>query len=286
LYATAIIVFRETLEAALVISIVMAAARGVEGRGRWVLTGLAGGLLGALLVALFADAITSALSGIGQEVLNASILFLAVLMLGWHSIWMASHARELAQQVSATSRAVAAHERPLYALAIVVGAAVLREGSETVLFLMGAAIGDDASAGAMIGAGLAGAAVATIVGAGLYVGLLRIPMRYLFSVTNIMIVLLMAGMASQAVGFLIQADILPPLVSPAWDTSYLLTEGSLPGKVLHALIGYQARPAGMQVLVYLGVLFGVLALTRLVRPAKPPMPRRSHPQANVGPAAG
>ena len=100
--------------------------------------------------------------------------------------------RELAQQVSATSRAVAAHERPLYALAIVVGAAVLREGSETVLFLMGAAIGDDASATAMIGAGLAGAAVAAIVGAGLYAGLLRIPMRYLFSVTNVMIVLLMA----------------------------------------------------------------------------------------------
>ncbi len=269
MYATAIIVFRETLEAALIISIVMAAARGVEGRGRWVLAGLLAGLGGAVLVALFADVITSSLAGIGQEMLNAAILLVAVFMLGWHSIWMASHARELAQHVSAASRAVAAHERPLYALAIVVGAAVLREGSETVLFLMGAAIGDDASATAMIAAGLAGAALAAIVGAGLYAGLLRIPMRYLFSVTNVMIVLLMAGMASQAVGFLIQADVVPPLVSPLWDTSFLLTEGSLPGKILHALAGYQARPDGSQVLVYLGVLFGVLALTRVVRPTAP-----------------
>jgi high-affinity iron transporter len=283
-YATAIIVFRETLEAALVISIVMAAARGVEGRGRWVATGLVGGLLGAIVVAFFADAITSALSGIGQEVLNASILLLAVAMLGWHSIWMAGHARELAQEVSAAGRAVAAHERPLYALAIVVGAAVLREGSETVLFLMGAAVGEGSSPTAMLAAGFAGAALAAIIGAGLYFGLLRIPMKYLFSVTNVMIVLLMAGMASQAVGFLIQADILPPLLTPAWDTSFLLTEGSLAGKMLHALVGYTARPAGSQVLVYLLILVGVLTLTRAFRPA--PIRRQSQPRPGVGSAAG
>ncbi len=273
MYATAIIVFRETLEAALVISIVMAAARGIEGRGRWIFTGVLGGLGGALLVALFADAITAALAGVGQEVLNASILFLAVGMLGWHSIWMASHARELAQHVSAAGRAVAAHERPLYALAIVVGAAVLREGSETVLFLMGAAAGDNSTAAEMLGAGVAGAALAAAIGAGLYAGLLRIPLKYLFSVTNVMIILLMAGMASQGAGFLIQADILPPLANPAWDTSFLLTETSLPGKILHALVGYQARPAGSQVLIYLVILIGVLLLTRLFRPAAP-SPRR------------
>lgn len=284
MYATAIIVFRETLEAALVISIVLAAARGVEGRVRWIATGVAVGLLGAVVVALFADAITSALSGIGQEILNASILFLAVGMLGWHSIWMAGHARELAQHVSAAGRAVAANERPLYALAIVVGAAVLREGSETVLFLMGAAIGDDSSAVSMLAAGLAGAALAAAVGAGLYAGLLRIPMKYLFSVTNVMIVLLMAGMASQAVGFLIQADILPPLVTPVWDTSFLLTEGSLTGKMLHALIGYTARPAGSQVLIYLVILVGVLTMTRAFKPA--PVHRRPQPNPGVGSAAG
>jgi high-affinity iron transporter len=283
-YATAIIVFRETLEAALVISIVMAAARGVEGRGRWVVIGVAGGLAGALTVAWFADTITSALSGMGQEVLNASILSLAVIMLGWHSIWMAGHARELAQQVSAAGKAVAAHERPLYALAIVVGAAVLREGSETVLFLMGAAIGEGSSPGSMIAAGFAGAALAAAIGAGLYLGLLRIPMRYLFSVTNVMIILLMAGMASQAVAFLIQADILPPLLTPAWDTSFLLTEDSLLGKILHVLIGYTARPAGSQVLIYFVILVGVLLLTRALRPAPNHRPTSSNP--GVGSAAG
>jgi high-affinity iron transporter len=279
LYATAIIVFRETLEAALVISIVMAAAKGVEGRGRWIFTGVFAGLLGAVIVALFADAITSALAGVGQEVLNASILLLAVIMLGWHSVWMASHAREIVQEVSAAGRAVAAHERPLYALAIVVGAAVLREGSETVLFLMGATLSDDASTGQMIAAGLAGAALAALVGAGLYAGLLRIPIRYLFSVTNVMIILLMAGMASQAVGFLIQADILPAIINPVWDTSFLLSEGSLPGKILHALIGYTARPTGSQVLVYLAVLLGVTVLTRMVKSSTP---HRSQSRAAAG----
>ena len=285
MYATAIIVFRETLEAALVISIVMAAARGIETRGRWILTGVLAGLLGALLVASFAEVITGALAGYGQEILNASILFLAVAMLGWHSIWMAGHARALAQSMSAAGRAVAARERPLYALAIVVGAAVLREGSETVLFLMGAAAGENSSALAMLLAGLAGAALAAVIGAGLYAGLLRIPLKYLFSVTNVMIVLLMAGMASQGAGFLVQADILPPLASPAWDTSFLLTETSLPGKVFHALIGYQARPAGIQVLIYLLTLVGVLTLTRLLRPS-PPVRRQPRSGPRLGSAVG
>jgi high-affinity iron transporter len=219
---------------------------------------------------------------VGQEILNATILFLAVGMLGWHSIWMARHARELAQHVSAAGRAVAAQEKPLYALAIVVGAAVLREGSETVLFLMGATAGESTTAAAMLSAGLAGASLAAAIGAGLYFGLLRIPLKYLFSVTNVMIILIMAGMASQGVGFLIQADILPPLVSPVWDTSFLLTEGSLPGKVLHALMGYQARPAGSQVLVYLTILVGVFSLTRILKPASPPMRREPQPGASVG----
>jgi high-affinity iron transporter len=133
--ATAIIVFREVLEASLVVGIVLAASRGVPRRGVWVASGIAAGIFGAALVAAGAGTIAAAVNGIGQELFNAAILFTAVAMLGWHNIWMNRHGRELAASAAALGKAVVGGTRPLYALALVVGIAVLREGSEIVLFL-------------------------------------------------------------------------------------------------------------------------------------------------------
>src|SRR5215813_10099763 len=150
--STAVIVFRETLEAALVVSIIMAASYGVAGRGLWVGSGVFLGFVGASVIAAFAGAITAAAEGIGQELLNASILGVAVCMLGWHTLWMSQHGREIAREMGDVGKAVAAGHRPLYALAIAAGVAVLREGSETVLFLFGvASSGEEGATEIMIG---------------------------------------------------------------------------------------------------------------------------------------
>ena len=133
--ATAVIVLREVLEAALVVSIVLAATRGVVGRGAWISYGIVAGTLGALAVAAFADAISAAASGLGQEIFNATVLFIAVAMLGWHNVWMTRHGREMAANLKSVGTAVRVGDKPLYALSIVVTMAVLREGSELVLFL-------------------------------------------------------------------------------------------------------------------------------------------------------
>ena len=92
------------------------------------------------------------------------------------------------------------------------------------------------------------------MGYALYKGLLRIPMRWFFSATSILVLLLAAGMASQAARYLIQADLIPTLISPLWDTSTVLPEKSIPGMLLHSLIGYDARPAGMQLVFYVVTL--------------------------------
>jgi high-affinity iron transporter len=261
---TAIIVFREVLEAALIVGIVLAASIGAPRRGLWVSCGIAAGVIGAVLVALFAAKIAAAASGIGQELLNAMILLLAVGMLGWHNIWMSRHGRELAVTARAVGDAVISGSRPLYVLAVVVGLAVLREGSETVLFLYGIAAGGGVTAGSLIAGGTLGLAGGVATGAALYLGLLRIPTRRLFTVTSWMVLLLAAGMASQAAGFLVQADLLPPLGDAVWDTSSVLTEDSVPGKALHTLIGYVARPDGIQILSYLATLLGIWLLTQWV----------------------
>lgn len=274
--STALIVFREVLEAALVVSIVMAATKGVPGRGWWVGGGLAGGVIGAGMIAAFADVISSWASGMGQEVFNAGVMFVAVLMLAWHSIWMSKHGREMAQHMSAVGRAVAAGSKPLTGLAIVVGVAVLREGSEAVLFLYGIAAADPGHTAQMAIGGLLGVLGGAGLGAAMYAGLLQIPLKRLFSVTNGLLVLLAAGMASQCVGFLLAAGLVPAWGDTIWDTSWLLRESSVVGKMLHTLIGYTARPAGIQIAAYLVTLVAIVGLARYIgRPQRAVQPPRS-----------
>lgn len=271
--SSALIVFREVLEAALVVGIVMAGSKGVPGRGLWVGGGILAGALGACVVAAFASAIQNAAAGVGQELLNAGILFAAVTMLGWHCVWMGRHGRDIARHMSQVSRAVAEGSRPLYALGIVVGLAIMREGSEIVLFLYGIAAGGGAGALAILGGGVVGLAGGGAVGFAIYAGLMRIPLRYLFAVTTAMIILLAAGMASQGAGFLVQADLLPALGRRLWDTSRILSERSLVGKVLHTLVGYDARPSGIQLLFYATTLLLIGSLTWILgRPNSPAAP--------------
>ncbi|MBO7861865.1 FTR1 family protein [Burkholderia pseudomallei] len=262
--STAVIVFREVLEAALVVSIVLAATKGVPGRAWWVSAGLLGGVVGAAFIAAFADVVSAWASGMGQEVFNAGVMFVATIMLAWHSIWMGKHGREMAQQLSQVGRAVAAGSRPLTGLAVVVGVAVLREGSEAVLFLYGIAAGDPGQAPQMIAGGALGVLGGVGLGAGMYAGLLQIPLQRLFSVTNALIVLLAAGMASQGTGFLVSAGWLPSWGDTVWDTSWLLKESSVVGKMLHTLVGYTARPAGIQIVAYVATLLVIVLLARRV----------------------
>jgi len=279
--SSALIVFREVLEAALVVGIVMAGSKGVAGRGLWVGGGIVAGVLGACAVAAGADAIQSAAAGVGQELLNAIILFAAVAMLGWHCVWMGRHGRDIARHMSQVSRAVVQGSRPLYALGIVVGLAVAREGSEAVLFLYGIAAGSDSPASALLGGGLLGLAGGAAAGLAIYFGLMRIPARYLFAVTTWMIILLAAGMASQGAGFLAQADLLPTLGRRLWDTSGILSDRAIfgypsdfpLGKVLHTLIGYDAKPSGIQLLFYATTLLIIGSLTWILgRPNSPAAP--------------
>lgn len=253
-----IIVFRETLEAALIIGIIAAATRGVAGRGYWVAAGIVAGLLGSAVVAGAAGTIAEMASGFGQELFNACVLGIAVLMLAWHSIWMSVHGRQLAFNATSTGQDISDGKRECSVLFAIIALAVLREGSETVLFLYGIATAGGQSAQTMLLGGLLGIAAGVVVGWTLYAGLLRIPLRWFFSATNVLVMFLAAGMASQAARLLIQADVLPSLASPLWDTSKWLPPNSVLGTVLHSLAGYDARPAGMQILVFTSVLVLIL----------------------------
>ena len=121
--------------------------------------------------------------------------------------------------------------------------------------------------------GIAGGAVVSGL---LYRGLVIIPMRYFFSVTNAMVALLAAGMAGQVAARLARLHVLPTLVDQMWDTSWLLTDRSVVGSALRALLGYSSRPSGIQVLAYAGMLIFLLVASRLM--ARPPSHTIAQPQ--------
>ncbi|RMF15584.1 MAG: iron permease [Gammaproteobacteria bacterium] len=255
--SAAVIVFREVLEAALIVTILLAATAGVPGRSRWIGGGILAGVAGAGIVAAFAGNIASALDGVGQEVFNAAVLLIAVGMLAWHNIWMSQHARELVAHLRNVSARISQGSLPLYFLAVASGTAVMREGAEVVLFLYSVAAGGS-SATAMFSGGLVGILAGVVTGALLYKGLLKIPVSHLFQVTGWLILLLAAGLAASSMGYLIQAGILP-WMPPLWDTSAVLPEKSAVGQLLHILVGYQEQPNLIQVGAYISTLVVILA---------------------------
>ena len=259
---SAVIIFREVLEAALIVAIVLGVTRDVTNRSRWVAGGIILGIVAAIISASFAEMISTAVDGRGQELLNATILLAAVVMLTWHNVWMSSHGRALASQMKVLGQHVSMGAKPLSALALVTFFAVFREGAETVLFLYSLIASGAGSSGLLTG-GILGLIGGIAVGWLLYRGLLSIPIGHFFKVTGWLILLLAAGLAANAAGYLYQANLVPVLVPQVWDTSSLLSQDSWLGELLHILVGYNDRPSGIQLLFYAVTLITIYTLMKL-----------------------
>lgn len=267
--ASLIIVFREVLEIAILLSIVLAATRGVCGRGKWIALGMAGGVLGAGLVAVFTNHISDMLEGVGQEVFNGSVLLLAAAMIAWTTIWMQTHGRELSHKIKQVGSCVQEGSLPLISIASIVALSMWREGAEIALFMMGIISTSNEGILSIIGGALVGGLAASIIGILLYFGLITLSSKHLFNVTGWMLMLLAAGMSAAGAGFLVAADLLPPIIPQLWDSSALLSEDSIMGKILHAMLGYSERPNAIQLLFYLATLGGIFLLLRAQKTRKP-----------------
>jgi high-affinity iron transporter len=271
MFAAALIVFRESLEAALFVGIVAAATRQLPGRTRWLAAGVGAGVLGALLLAFMAQRVSGWFDGLGQDIVNIAVLAIALSMLLWHCIWVAAHSKEMVSGARNLGNSVQQGQRKPWALLAAVALAVLREGAETVLFVGGALTGASTSTGEVVLSCMVGVGLGVGAGAIIYSGLSRVPTRHIFATTNALIAVLAGSIASQLVKSLIQAGFIERWTSPLWDTSSSLAPDSALGTFLHALVGYDARPSGAQLASYVAVLALIYAGTRLMqRPSRSP----------------
>ena len=249
----AIIIFREVLEIALILSVLFSATIGIKNRSLWINSGLLIGILGSIIIATLTDKISSAFDGIGHEIFNAAILFFSALMIGYTVIWMKHHSKALSKNIKTLSKKVIDGKKSVYALLIIVALSVLREGAEIVLFtysyyMSGTSVYD------LILGGVIGLFAGIIVGFAFYFGLVKNLGKYFFSVTTAILAFLSAGLIAKSLGYLTNVGIIGDIKTQLWDTSFIISDDTVIGDILNILFGYISRPSAIQVIGYIATL--------------------------------
>ncbi|HET6719203.1 MAG TPA: FTR1 family protein [Rhodocyclaceae bacterium] len=242
-----IIVWRESLEAMLVIGVLFSwiarqplVAEQVQlKRGLW--SGAGAGILLALAVAYATFAIQSEFGGLALERFQLAMVLIATGLILHMVVWMHRHGRTMKRQLESRAESSAG----AFGIAAITTLAVAREGAETVIFLYG--LGLEASGGTL--AGLLAAALAGFVLAGATAWLVARGARFLnyrrlFQISEILLLLIAHALLANGVDRLIGLDWLPTLLDPVWDSSALLADGHGFGRFLADFVGYRARPAG------------------------------------------
>ncbi|EAO8774679.1 iron permease [Salmonella enterica] len=265
--AVILIIFREVLEAGLIISVILAACKGYK-ISHLVIAGITSGVIFSGLLALFTNSIENALSGTGQEVFNSALLLTATLMLSWQIVWMSTKGKEMADTSRNEVRNILSEGNKNYAIAVVVAIAVMREGSEVVLFMYSIIISTGTSITAMFTGGIIGVIAGIVFTFLLYRGLILIPLKFIFLLSNIVLTFIAAGLASQGIGILSSIDIIPAIKDTVWDSSWLLSDNSWEGGLARAIFGYTSTPSGVQIITWILVAALILSISSFLKRKK------------------
>lgn len=248
-----LLVLREVLEAALIMSLLLALSHKLHLRFRWSLSALLLGFIGSWLLAQYTYEITDAMDGTGQELLNAVLYFVVVLSVVFLGLLILPLAFSPALEMHMTapnSLTSDGHHRLIYGLfIIIVSFSVAREGSEIWIYLSGFANQTDALSSVYIGAAI-GTGIGMSLGAITYYTFAFMRKKYFLPIFLVVITLLAGGLSMQIAKQFMQMGLLNS-TTPLWDSSFLVNEHSWLGELLYALLGYDARPAPIQGMFYL-----------------------------------
>jgi high-affinity iron transporter len=266
---TFVVAARESLEAALVITILLACLdrAGRNSQKRFVWLGVLAGLLTCVGFAAITDYLESFFDGRGEQVFQAVIMAVAVLAVTTMVLWMHRQAATMRQELQRQTESIL-ERGEVVSLVLLAAIAVFREGAEMTLFLWGLALSAHPSHLAMLSGGVLGIGAAIVCAWLVYAGALRLNLAIFFRVTAAVLVMMAAGMLAQAANRLIGVGLLDPIVGQVWNTSWLLDERSPLGTVASILAGYRSRPSLVEVIVYFSYIAAVAILLRAV-PAEP-----------------
>ncbi len=252
-----LITFRETLEAVLVVGIVLAylVKTNQPGYKRFVWWGILFGILVSIVGAIIFTALLGGLSGRTEEIFEGFLMFIAAGLLTTMILWMAKQGRYVAKELEERVSHEISEQHATGILALVF-LAVLREGVEMVIFLGAASQVEETS----IFAPLLGIGVALIIGWIFFWGTTKLRVKWFFEVTSMILILFAAGLVAHGVHEFQEAGLLPVFVENLWNVNWLIDERGTFGSILKALFGYNGDPSFIEVLswsIYLILIFGV-----------------------------
>ena len=263
MFKIAIVVFRECVEIALLLGIIMAITKRIENSRLYIIAGSMLGLIGASLFAFFTQYISISYAGMGDEIFDAAVILVTVALIIWTIVWMKDYESELKLRFGDISSDQEKSFKNKILLVLVVASTILREGTEIILLVYGISSAEKINIdNYLIGLGI-GSLCGLVFGTLIYQGLTKFAGKYIFKISFILLMLIAAGFASQAAGKLISADIIHSYSDQMWDSSWLISDLSSTGKLLNAITGYTARPAGMQIIFYAATICLVLLLSKI-----------------------
>ncbi|WP_322106654.1 FTR1 family iron permease [Paraburkholderia sp. J41] len=248
------IVWRESVEALLVVGILYAWLKNGDADARrglpYLWGGVALGILSAVALGAALVGFTEVLSGDAQDYFQTGMVLVACVLIVQMVLWMKRHGRTLKREMEESLEA-STRDSNWWGVLVLVALAIAREGSETVIFLYGLGFGQSGHIGAsQYLAVLIGLALAFFTFYLLQLGGKVFSWRHFFRVTEIMLLFLGAGLFQTGVDKLIDKEILPTIVDQVWNSSMILDDSSTFGSLVATLTGYRAHPALMNLIAY------------------------------------
>jgi len=256
--ASFFLAFREGLEAALIIGVILGALKKTE-RSKsqpsiWM--GMGAAVLVSIISGVLLNWLGASFEGRAEEIFEGTAMILAALILTWVIQWMQSQSRSVGKKLESEVQQAVLKDNNL-ALFFVAFLAVIREGIELALFLTAAAM-NAGSRQMLLGAAM-GLAAVIVVAVLLFNSLVRLNISAFFRVTSVILILFAAGLVAHSVHEFNEAGLIPSVIEHVWDINHLLDEDSPVGLLLKTLLGYNGNPSLTEVISY-GLYFVVLWL--------------------------
>lgn len=263
MFKIAIVVFREFLEISLLLGVIMAVTKPIHNSKIYIILGVMLGVVSAAIFALCVNSITLSFGGLGDEILGAAIILLTAFLISWTVVWMQGYAQKIRKSLSKLSDKIETGAASKLMLVAVVAVTILREGAEIILFVYSIAsveniTGNNYLLGLAIG-GISGLTVGIII----YKGLIQYAGKYAFLISTILLTLIAAGLSAEAAGILTSSGIIEIYTDQLWNSSWLVSDESAMGKILKVIIGYDARPNGLQIIFYISTIMITLTMMKI-----------------------
>lgn len=255
MFKIALVVFRECLEIALLLGVILAVTKQLEKSRIYIIAGVMLGTVSAALFAFFTRSITVAFSGLGDEIFNSGIILLTVTLIGWTIVWMQGYGIKIKQNLNDLSVKISSGDSSYIMLVLIVAATILREGMEIIILVYSISSVEIIDSNSYLLGLIIGIVSGLTLGVIIYLGLIKIVnQQYIFRISSILLMLVASGFAAEAAGILSSSGIITILSDQLWDSSWLISDRSIYGKFLKMITGYIARPNGLQVVFYVCTL--------------------------------